>query len=126
MNARIIAVANHKGGVGKTTTTSSLGSILANKGYQVLLIDLDAQANLTTSLTSSVEGATIYEAMTGKTDKDKLLPIVAINERLHLVPASLTLAMADVELSAAIARERILSDLLEKKRSYYHLRLHSL
>ena len=53
MKARIIAVANHKGGVGKTTTTSSLGSILANKGYKVLLIDLDAQANLTTSLTSS-------------------------------------------------------------------------
>lgn len=114
MNARIIAVANHKGGVGKTTTTSSLGSILANKGYQVLLIDLDAQANLTSSLTSSVEGVTIYEAMTGKTDNDNILPIVAINERLHLVPASLTLAMADVELSATIARERILSDLLEK------------
>ena len=64
MKARIIAVANHKGGVGKTTTTSSLGSILANKGYKVLLIDLDAQANLTTSLMFSVDGATIYEAMT--------------------------------------------------------------
>ena len=48
MKSRIIAVANHKGGVGKTTTTSSLGSILASKGYKVLLVDLDAQANLTT------------------------------------------------------------------------------
>ena len=109
MKARIIAVANHKGGVGKTTTTSSLGSILAAKGYKVLLIDLDAQANLTTSLTSSVDGDTIYEAMTGKVGA---LPTVAVQDRLHLVPASLTLAMADVELSAAIARERILSDLL--------------
>lgn len=109
MKARIIAVANHKGGVGKTTTTSSLGSILAAKGYKVLLIDLDAQANLTTSLTSSVDGDTIYEAMTGKVGA---LPTVAVQDRLYLVPASLTLAMADVELSAAIARERILSDLL--------------
>ena len=45
MNTRIIAVANHKGGVGKTTTVASLGSILSKKGYKVMLIDLDAQAN---------------------------------------------------------------------------------
>ena len=109
MKSRIIAVANHKGGVGKTTTTCSLGSILARKGYKVMLIDLDAQANLTTSLTSSVDGSTIYEAMTGK---EETLPVVCLNANLHLVPSSLTLAMADVELSSAIARERILSDLL--------------
>ena len=59
MKSRIIAVANHKGGVGKTTTTSSLGSILASKGYKVLLFDLESQANLTTSLASFREGATI-------------------------------------------------------------------
>ena len=114
MKSRIIAVANHKGGVGKTTTTSSLGSILASKGYKVLLVDLDAQANLTTSLTSTNDGATIYEAMTGKVET---LPIVILHEHLHLVPASLTLAMADVELSSAIARERILSDLLVKSKA---------
>ena len=95
MKTRIIAVANHKGGVGKTTTVANLGSILSMKGHRVLLVDLDAQANLTASLVASPEGATIYEALTGKTDR---LPITAINDRLHLVPASLTLAMADVEL----------------------------
>ena len=111
MKTRIIAVANHKGGVGKTTTVSNLGSILARRGYKVLLIDLDAQANLTTSLLHSHEGATIYDAMTGKEER---LPMVTVADRLHLVPASLTLAMADVELSSAIARERILSELLSK------------
>lgn len=106
---RIIAVANHKGGVGKTTTVASLGSILARRGYKVLLIDLDAQANLTTSLVSMADGPTIYDAMTGKVE---VLPVIPVMDGLHLVPASLTLAMADVEMSTAIARERILSDLL--------------
>ena len=105
MSTRIIAVANHKGGVGKTTTVANLGSILSKKGFRVLLIDLDAQANLTTSLASSFDGATIYEALTGK---------VETTDSLHLVPASLTLAMVDVELSTAIARESILSEVLEK------------
>lgn len=49
-STKIIAFANHKGGVGKTTTTASVGSILASKGFKVLLIDLDAQANLTYSM----------------------------------------------------------------------------
>ncbi len=111
MNTKIIAVANHKGGVGKTTTVASLGSILSMKGYRVLLVDLDAQANLTTSLLPSFDGATIYEALTGKVDT---LPVTVITETLHIVPASLSLAMVDVELSTAIARESILSDVLKK------------
>ena len=57
MNTKIIAVANHKGGVGKTTTVASLGSILSKKGYKVLLIDLDAQSNLTTSLSAPTVSA---------------------------------------------------------------------
>lgn len=111
MRTRIIAVANHKGGVGKTTTVASLGSILSQKGYRVLLVDLDAQANLTSSLLSDYEGCSIYEALTGKAE---VLPEVTVSDTLRLVPASLTLAMIDVELSTAIARESILKDILEK------------
>ena len=59
----------------------------------------------------SFEGATIYEALTGRTGT---LPTVAITDNFHLVPASLTLAMIDVELSTAIARESVLKDVLEK------------
>ena len=110
MKTRIIAIANHKGGVGKTTTVASLGSTLAKKGYKVLLVDLDAQANLTSSLVDYYEGTTIYEALTGRV---KELSVVEINEHLHLVPSSLNLAMIDVELSTAIARETILSGLLQ-------------
>lgn len=83
MNTRIIAVANHKGSVGKTTTVASLGSILSQKGYKVLVIDLDVQANLTTSLVPAFDGATIYEALTGKTDT---LPVVTITDTLTSSP----------------------------------------
>ena len=50
METKVISFGNHKGGVAKTTTTTNVGSILASKGYKVLVIDLDAQANLTVSL----------------------------------------------------------------------------
>lgn len=61
--AKIISFANHKGGVGKTTTTASMGSILASKGYKVLLVDLDAQANLTSSLLKKEVSTTIYDGL---------------------------------------------------------------
>ena len=106
---KIIAVANYKGGVSKTTTVASLGSILSDKGYKVLIVDLDAQSNLTTCVTAEVEGDTIFETLSGKT---KQLPVVPVSEGLDLVPASLTLAMADVSLSTAMARESLLKDAL--------------
>lgn len=111
---RIIAIANHKGGVGKTTTTKELGSILARKGHKVLLIDLDAQANLTASQSTVTDGPGIYEVMTGRVDR---LPVISISECLDLVPSSLSLAMVDIELASSIARERILADAIENSRA---------
>jgi len=112
---KIISFANHKGGVGKTTTTASVGSILANQGNQVLVIDLDAQANLTASLLHGEAEASIYNALTGNGP----LPVVDISPNLHLVPASLSLAMADLELASAMARERILAELIDEVKDNY-------
>lgn len=110
---RIISIANHKGGVGKTTTTASVGSILSSMGKKVLVVDLDAQSNLTSSLLRGEVEYSIYHALRG----DRDLPIVSLTSTLDLVPSSLQLAMADIELSSVMARERILADLFEPLRS---------
>lgn len=116
MKTKIIAFGNHKGGVSKTTTTASVGSILASKGYEVLVIDLDAQANLTVSLLKEEPDDSIYYALTGKSED---LPIVPVSEHLSICPASLQLAMAELEMNAVISREKILSGLLEPIKSRY-------
>lgn len=118
---KVIAIANHKGGVGKTTFTASVGASLAARGYRTLLVDLDAQANLTASLLMDDEeaGRTIYNALSEK----KGLPVVKISERLHLTPSALELAGIELELSGAISREFILKDLLEPVASDYDFML---
>lgn len=116
MKTKIIAFGNHKGGVSKTTTTASVGSILASKGYEVLVIDLDAQANLTVSLLKDEPEESIYNALTGKSST---LPIIPVSEHLSIVPASLQLAMAELKLTSAISREKILSELLEPIKANY-------
>lgn len=118
-NAKIISFANHKGGVGKTTTTASMGSILAAKGYKVLLVDLDAQANLTSSLLKKDITTTIYDGL--KTQQSDSLIIYKVREDvpLYMIPADLNLAQADLELAGKMARERILSELLDSYKEQY-------
>lgn len=113
---RIIAIANHKGGVGKTTTTALLGYALAHKGKKVLLVDLDAQANLTEFFIEAEEvEVSIYDALT----KEAKLPVMPVDENLYLIPAELNLAVAEQELTARLARERALSMLLDPLKGEY-------
>ena len=117
MSTKTIAVVNHKGGVGKTTTVCSLGSALAELGHRVLLVDLDAQANLTSSLLKEEPERTIYEAINQK----KQLPVVRLNgsKNWSIVAASLDLAGAELEIANQLDREYILKDLLEEVEAEY-------
>lgn len=120
-HAKIISFANHKGGVGKTTTTASVGSILASMGSKVLLVDMDAQSNLTSSLLKVDQVyQTIYDALSASCRGESFdLAIYPIEENLDIVPSSLRLASADLELSSIMAREHILSDILKAKITDY-------
>lgn len=119
--ATIISFANHKGGVGKTTTTASVGSILASLGKKILLVDMDAQSNLTSSLLKGEQAdRTIYDALTASCRGDSYrLTIFPIAENLDIVPSSLRLASADLELASVMAREHILTDILQEKKAEY-------
>ena len=94
MNTKVIAVCNNKGGVGKTTTTASAAAALVRKGYRVLLVDMDAQANLTYSLSPEdySEVPTVAETIL----EGKPLPIYTIREGLDIVPASFGLSKVEV------------------------------
>lgn len=115
--AKIISILNHKGGVGKTTTSINLGAGLAQLGYRVLLIDLDGQENLSYAFRQSGNDThNVYQAMRGNLDA---LPIVTISERLHLVPSHLDLGVVDLELASEPGRETILSLLLAPHKDQY-------
>lgn len=106
---QIISIVNHKGGVGKTTSVSSLGVALARMGKRVLLVDLDAQGNLTDTLTQTPGVRSIYDSLRTL----ETLPVVNIREGLDLCPSSIDLVSMDLELADKREREYRLSKLLQ-------------
>ena len=96
---KIIAIANQKGGVGKTTTSVNLGASLAELGQRVLIVDLDPQGNATSAFgMQELETETLYDALLGDgTIVDKILPTRL--ENLFLVPANLDLAGVEIEIA---------------------------
>jgi len=110
MSARIVAVANQKGGVGKTTTAVNLAACLAAAGERVLLIDLDPQANATSGVGARANGASTHDLLDGVPLERLAKPTAFAN--LDLVPAKPELAADAVQLSALGGGERYLADAL--------------
>jgi chromosome partitioning protein len=118
--ARIFALAMQKGGVGKTTTTLSLGAMLAARGRRVLLIDLDPQANLTQGLGSDPSSLeySVYEVLLNP-ERGVAFATHPTSAGVDLVPASLDLAGAELELAGKVGRELLLRKALRAARDQY-------
>jgi chromosome partitioning protein len=115
--ARVIAIANQKGGVGKSTTAVSLGAALADIGYRVLVVDLDPQGNASTGLGIRHEAReiSVYDVIVSEASvTDAIVPTPV--ERLAAVPSTIDLAGAEIELVSQFSRETRLKKALEAVR----------
>jgi chromosome partitioning protein len=117
---RVYAVANQKGGVGKTTTAVNLGAYLAAAGQRVLIVDADPQANATSSLAvdSTTVERSLYDALIRRLPLAEVI-VATCQPGVALAPSSPALAGAEVELVSILAREHLLRKLIEPERANY-------
>ncbi len=117
---RIIAIANQKGGVGKSTTAINLSACLAEAGKKVLAIDIDPQGNTTSGLGVDKNEAdpTLYELLLGEADLNDCI-INNVVDNLDLIPSNMNLSGAEIELVGIEEREYILRNAIENVRDIY-------
>ena len=120
--ARVLAVANQKGGVGKTTTAINLATCIAMTGRSVLLVDIDPQGNLTSGVglkNQQTEAGTVYEALTRDPLDSTGFVLPTAVDNLFLIPANRNLTGAEIEMVTFQERERRLKRITESLRSHF-------
>lgn len=121
----VFSIANFKGGVGKTTTAMNVGAGLAMEGYKVLLVDTDAQTNLSQSLGIESAGENLYKlyrkVLTESEHPDPTTAIIEVKEKLSLLPGALELAAADREFNGVGRREYMLEGILDHVKEDYDI-----
>jgi len=117
---RIIAIANQKGGVGKTTTAINLSSCLADKGQKVLSIDMDPQGNMTSGLGVDKDEAekTVYDLIIGEADIEEVIQ-KNVMDNLDVIPTNIDLSAAEIELIGIDDKEYIVRNAVHKVKDEY-------